>query len=384
MRITICCKRFGAAGGAEAFLSHFVRCLLSDGHRVRVLAAQVAEAVPGVECTALRLPPVPRAFQDWVLARASHRALAAQDADVTFSDQKCWGAQVVRPGGGVQREYVRQRMRAYPSTLRRAARRAVYALSIREWLRIKIDDRLWTPGPRLVIANSDMVGRDLVRHYPHLAGRVQVVYNGTDTDRFHPRLRQEHRARVRRGLRLPEGAFVALFVGTGWRRKGLFTLIEALGLLRGKLDGRHAFAVVVGRGNVRQALAAAGRHGVAESIRFTGPAEPDLYYGAADALVLPSFFDPCANVTVEALACGLPVVTSADNGASEMLEAGVNGVVVRDAADALGVAQAMRQFIDEDRRRRAGESARALALRYTLRGQYRRIMDAITSVAGVA
>jgi UDP-glucose:(heptosyl)LPS alpha-1,3-glucosyltransferase len=382
MRITVCCKRFGAAGGAETFLSHFVRCLVNDGHQVRVLAAQLTEAAPGVECTALRLPPVPKALQDWVLARASRKALAAQDADVTFSDQKCWGAQVVRPGGGVQREYVRQRMKAYPPGVRRGARRAAYALSVRERLRIRIDDRLWTPGPRLVIANSDMVRRDLVRYYPHLEGRVRVVYNGTDTDRFHPRLRQEYRAPVRRRLGVPEGAFVAVFVGTGWRRKGLSTLIEALGLLRAQLSGPRVFAVVVGSGNVRQALAAAARHGVAEFMRFTGPVEPDPYYGAADVLVLPTFFDPCANVTVEALACALPVVTSARNGASEMLQPGVNGAVVADAADALGIAQAVRQFTDEDHRRRAGASARALALRYTLAGQHRRLMDAVASLAG--
>ena len=109
MRITICCKRFGPRGGAEAFLANFARRLIERGHSVRVLAHRADGGPEGVELVRLRLPPVPRALREWALARASAKALAGDDADVTFSDQRCWGAQVVRPGGGVQRVYVRQR-----------------------------------------------------------------------------------------------------------------------------------------------------------------------------------------------------------------------------------------------------------------------------------
>ncbi|NIO13356.1 MAG: glycosyltransferase, partial [Xanthomonadales bacterium] len=169
MRVTICCKRFGPSGGAERFLANFARCLLDDGHQVKVLAAELVGSVDDVEAEPLPLVRLPRTFRDLALARASRKALLRDDADVTFSDQKCWGAQVVRPGGGVQREYVRQRGKTFRSPLRRAVKQAVYALSIREKLRIFIDDCLYrAPGPRLVIANSGMVRRHLLEHYPHL------------------------------------------------------------------------------------------------------------------------------------------------------------------------------------------------------------------------
>ncbi len=380
MHITICCKQFVQRGGAETFLTNFARCLVDDGHRVRVIAPHVDAPLGDVEARRLRLPPVPRALRDLALAAASRRALAADDADVTFSDQKCWGADVVRPGGGVQREYVKQRAASYRTCLRRTTNRVLRALSIRERLRISIDDRLYAPpGPRLIIANSDMVRRELERHYPHVADRVRVVYNGADVQRFSPELKRTHRARVRAELGVPADALVGVFVGHDWRRKGLYTSIEALGLLT---DGaRPVHGIVVGRGNQRRAERAAARARCAERIRFVGPRSPEAFYGASDVLVLPSYYDPCANVTLEALACGLPAITSVHNGAFELLTPGVTGYCVDDASDAGQVAAYLERFRDPDRLAGASQAARELALRHPLKKMYRDIIGAIEELA---
>jgi len=380
MKVTICCKQFGPGGGAEKFLADFARCLVEDGHSVRALAATITGHVEGVETVPLHLAPRPKAFRDLMLARAARDALARERADVTFSDQKCWGADVVRPGGGVQREYVKQRIKTFRPAAYRLLKRLQYALSIREKLRIYIDDRLFAePGPRLVIANSDMVRRNLAKHYPHLRDRIRVVYNGADPDRFHPGLRNAHRQHVRDELDIPRDALAGVFVGTGWRRKGLYTFLRALGILSGR--GVRAYAIVVGRGSERKAGAFAAACGVAEQVRFVGRTDPGPCYGAADMLVLPSFFDPCANVTVEALACGLPVVTSCHNGAYELITPGREGFWVEDAADADGVADAIGKLADPELRRSASRAARALALRHTLDRQYREIKQAILEVA---
>ncbi|MFO7956279.1 MAG: glycosyltransferase family 4 protein [Candidatus Brocadiia bacterium] len=380
MKITICCKQFGPGGGAEKFLANFARCLVEDGHSVRALAATITGEVQGIETAPLHLPPVPKALRDLMLARAARDALDREQADVTFSDQKCWGADVVRPGGGVQREYVKQRIKTFRPAPYRLLKRLQYALSIREKLRIYIDDRLYAePGPRLVIANSDMVRRNLEKHYPHLRERITVVYNGADPERFHPGLREEHRKPVRDELDIPPDALVGVFVGTGWRRKGLHTFIRALGVLSG--CGVIVYAMVVGRGSERKAGAYAAAQGVADQIRFVGRTSPEPYYGAADMLVLPTFFDPCANVTVEALACGLPVVTSCYNGAYELITPGREGFWVEDAADAEGVAEAIGKLRDTELRRSASRAARALALQHTLERQYREIKEAIVRLA---
>jgi UDP-glucose:(heptosyl)LPS alpha-1,3-glucosyltransferase len=382
MKVTICCKRFAEAGGAETFLVNFVRRLLADGHRVRVLTPHPGAGAEGADVVRLRIPPSPRALADLLLARAARSALASEDADVTFSDQKCWGAHVVRPGGGVQREYVEQREKSYRGPLRMAVNRIGRSLSPRERLRIYVDEKLYEPpGPRCVIANSDMVRRELLRHFPHLSDRIRVVYNGADTGRFTPDLRKAHRRAVRRELGIPDDALVGAFVGHDWRRKGLFTLIEAVGVLARRSAAKPVYAIVVGKGTQPEAEAFAKRNHAAGRVLFVGAAPPDRYYGASDLLVLPSYYDPCANVTMEALACGLPVVTSVFNGAFELLTPGVNGFYVSDASDSAQLAGFIEHFADDAALAVGAKAARALALEHPLDRMYAGIISAIAPVA---
>jgi len=383
MRITIACKQFAPKGGAEGFLASLARRLVSDGWQVRVLTPAAEPAVDGVEMVPLRIPRVPRAFRDLALARAAREALAREDADVTFSDQKCWGADVMRPGGGVQREYVRQRQKSYRGLPARTLNRVARALSVRERLRIHIDDRLYAPpGPKCVIVNSDMVRREISRYYPHMADRVRVVYNGADCERLRPELRAEHRARVRSEAGISRDALVGVFVGHDWRRKGLYTLIEAVGILARKGVSTPVHALVVGRGREAAARAFAGRCGAGGAVHFVGAVRPDPYYAAADVLVLPSYYDPCANVTMEGLACGLPALTSLYNGAYELLTPGESGLYLQDASDSAQLAGFLEHYMDSDVLAEGSQAARALALEYPQQGQLGKIVEALADVAG--
>lgn len=383
MRITICCKQFGRSGGAETFLRNFASCLLEDGHEVRVVAAQGEAEMPGVRFDTLSVPRRPRSLRDLALARAAQKALAAETwADVTFSDQKCLGADVVRPGGGVQRAYLPQRERSYPTPLRRLANRLWRRLSIRDTLRVRIDDELYAPpGPLRIVANSDMVRRNLVRFYPHLEDRIRVVYNGADPRRFHPGLRAEHRQRVRTELDIPDDALVGAFVAHDWRRKGLFPFIEALGILARKGSARPVMGIVVGRGNTRHAMAFARRCEALDRLRFVGSAAPDAYYGASDLLVLPTYFDPCANVTIEGMACGLPAITSIFNGAHGLITPQRTGFYMSDAADAAQLAGFLEYYLGRERLSEAGQAAAAKAADHTMHDMFRDIMGVVLEAA---
>ena len=94
--------------------------------------------------------------------------------------------------------------------------------------------------------------------------------------------------------------------------------------------------------------------------------DPVHYYAAADALVLPSFYDPFGLVVLEAAACGLPVVASRATGASELLSEGVDGYVLDDPADDATCAERLERLLDPARRRAMGEAARRLSLHHTL------------------
>jgi len=90
------------------------------------------------------------------------------------------------------------------------------------------------------------------------------------------------------------------------------------------------------------------------------------YYAAADAFVLPTFYDPCSLSVSEAAACGLPSVTSRFNGAAELLSEGVEGFVLADPADDSELCNRLGSLMDPALRLRMGAAARRLALRYTL------------------
>ncbi len=220
-----------------------------------------------------------------------------------------------------------------------------------------------------------MVRDQIVRHYPHLADRIRVVHNAVDAERFHPGLKAEHCERVRAELGLPADALVGVFVGTGWQRKGLYTFIEALG------TARSTYGIVVGKGPRRAAEAFARRCGSAERVRFVGEARPEPYYGAADFVALPSYFDTFGLVILEGLACGLPVLTTAHAGGHEVITPGRDGFVIEDSSDSAAMAEQIARLEDRQFLKAASEAARTTALQHTLERQYREIMEAIEPIA---
>ncbi|MFA5029033.1 MAG: glycosyltransferase family 4 protein [Candidatus Methylomirabilota bacterium] len=154
-----------------------------------------------------------------------------------------------------------------------------------------------------------------------------------------------------------------LFVGSGFARKGLGSLLRVSSRLK-RERGRTILAVV-GAGATESWRRQAERLGVADLARFVGAVpDPETYYRAADIFALPTHFDPFANATLEAMASGLPVVTTRLNGVSEILQPGVDGFVVDGPEDLEGLADALRALADPDRRRAVGAAARRTALRY--------------------
>jgi UDP-glucose:(heptosyl)LPS alpha-1,3-glucosyltransferase len=175
-----------------------------------------------------------------------------------------------------------------------------------------------------VVAISRLGKEEIERRYRTDPSRVTLIYNGVDLERFHPDNRDRHRRRTRAELGIAQEAWTVLFVGSGFERKGLGPLIEAFA--RGGDTARRL--VVTGKGDVAPYQALAARLGVAERVVWTGPQEQvERLYAAADAVALPARYEPFGNVHLEALASGLPVLSSARAGGAEVVRPGVNGWV---------------------------------------------------------
>jgi glycosyltransferase involved in cell wall biosynthesis len=209
-----------------------------------------------------------------------------------------------------------------------------------------------------VIAPSARVCNDLTTHFG-LNGRVRVVPHGTDPEAFHPRNRAVWRDAIRAGLGLDTSDVVALYVGD--LQKAMPAAVRALALVP------DVSLVAVSRTDPVAYRAQAAVSGVANRIYFVPPTTSIArYYAAADLFLFPSYYDTFGLVVTEAMASGLPVVTSRWAGAADFVEHGVSGWLTGDPWDPAAIAAGLRILAtDPDRRARMGTAARAAVERHT-------------------
>ena len=182
------------------------------------------------------------------------------------------------------------------------------------------------PALRAVIAVSRRTAAEVEHHYGPLRAPVSVIPNAVDHGAFHPEARAREAA----------ASAVVLFVGA-YERKGLETAIEALALMRTPARLR-----AVGAGPHARFERLAERLGVADRVALEPPrADIAAVFRAADAFVFPTRYDPFGIVIAEALASGVPVVTSAAAGAADLIAPGEHGYVIPDPHDAGAFAAAL-------------------------------------------
>ena len=362
-------------GGRERFSVNFARALCADGHETHIFAQRM-EDLPE-EAVAHPIPCFsgPGWWRFLGFQRTVRRALfACGPFDVVYGLTRFFPLDIFRLGDGVHRLALE---RHYPAWWRRFPALLANPFHL---INLALERRLFAEdGCRFVVANSAMIRDYVVQRMGVRPERTAVVYNGVDHTCFGPEKAMPLREETRGSLGLRDGDIALLCVANDWRRKGVDTLMETLPSLP-----EMVHAVVVGRGNPARFMKRAGELGVAERLHFLPPAREVLrYYAAADVLVLPTSYDPFANVCLEAMACALPVITSSSNGAAELLRDGVNGWVQRRADDAEELAGILRAFLalSREERARMGVCAYETSLNYTLERNLREMLELMRTVA---
>jgi len=214
-----------------------------------------------------------------------------------------------------------------------------------------------------IITLSEMVKRDVHRHFGIPLDRIVVIPSGVDAARFHPGLRPAHRARVRREMGLSEDDLSVLFVASGnFIKRGLLNLFSAVqhrSLPRLKI-------VIIGGDRLGPYRTRALEMGIVDRIIFLpfAPRIEELHAGA-DGLIFPSYYETFGIVPLEAMASGLPVVVTAQCGVSELITDGRDGLILKHSEDIEGMAGALAALEDPAVRERMGRAARATAERHT-------------------
>jgi UDP-glucose:(heptosyl)LPS alpha-1,3-glucosyltransferase len=327
VKIAIVRQRYNPYGGAERFVERALGALASEGAQV-TLITRSWDGAPREGFQQITCDPKysrllgGRAARDRSFAACAQAEMARGGFDITQSHERIPGCMIFRAGDGVHAAWLAHRARILSAPQKLAQAWSPY----HRYVLAAEREMFGHPALRAVICNSQMVADEIGRYYGVDRNKLPVIYNGVDTAVFHPALADEFREVTRAQAGIPATAPVLLFVGSGFERKGVPQLLRAFA----GMQNSATHLVIVGADRKLKAMQAlAVQLGIAGRTHFTGPLkEVRPWYGAADGFVLPTLYDPCPNAALEALACGLPIVTSTTCGAQEWVRAGENGWVV--------------------------------------------------------
>jgi UDP-glucose:(heptosyl)LPS alpha-1,3-glucosyltransferase len=358
MNIAFLHKRYDCAGGTEKDLHELVGQLLQFGHEVHLYCGQF-RVQPPAGAVAHRVPCLRTGAIARLLSFASSapKAAAVGKHDLVISFSKVFKQDIVRCGGGAHRQYMDLMNQAH-GPLENAVKWP------KDRAALFVEKRQFRDGNcRRVIAVSRLVKNELKQLYHVPEDKIDVIYDGVDIARFSPQNRELYRSPIRKEYGIADKDVLALFVGSGFLRKGLKFLLSAMACL--KAPGLKL--LVVGHDSELDRFKhQAAQMGIADSVTFSGmQKEVNRFYAAADFLVLPSIQEAFGNVALEALASGLPVIITRNAGASEILEGDLRDFILSRPEDIDALARMMHRLMDTRLRARLSSTARRVAEQYT-------------------
>ena len=373
-------------GGAEGYAKNLVLQLLNNGHEVHIYAGEI-ESENKLNYSTLyfhRVPlvKIPRALTDLSFAINSTIALKKNTFDIVIGIGGSWDVDVTCPHGGTNRGwFIQNILSVHSSAFIKTLSTLLRWVKLSNHLKFYIDRKIYrSKRLKRVIAVSQMVKKDLIHYHGLPEEMINVVYNGVDLNIFNPGNRNTFGREIRNQYGISDQSVIILFMANNFRLKGLHALIKAVPVIKAKFESDFKL-LIAGRGKKRTFLKLAKKIGCDNSLIFTGQVEKaEKYYAAADIFVHPTFYDPCSLVCLEALASGLPVITTVFNGAGEILRNGVEGYVLDDPRNTTDMAEKIGLFLKKSVREQAGENARKLAEKFPWERNYTEILDAIINL----
>jgi len=337
------------SGGAEKYLVTLSRELAKMGEEIHIFAHTFDQpSNPAIFFHPVSMFPVISPLKNLTFAFNLRAELRKSTFDIICSLSRGFYHDVFRITDGLHPYHMVQR---YPNRLYCLIKN----LSPRHQTLLYLEKKSFSsPQLRKIIANSQLTKAQAVEYYGIPAERVEVIYNGIDPAVFHSSVGKNFRTSMRKQFGIQPDTIVVLFVALDFERKGLEFLLEALALV----NHNTVMLFVAGKGDSGRYQRIAERLKLTDRVKFIGyhPRAEELY-GMGDMLVLPTLYDPFSNCCLEALACGIPVITTRQNGASELIEEGKNGFLVDTASDVKSIVEKVRLILPRQTREKMGKQA---------------------------
>jgi UDP-glucose:(heptosyl)LPS alpha-1,3-glucosyltransferase len=361
-------RGYSPTGGAERYLKRLARGVIEAGHKIQLIASNdwpedqwpfglirrlSAESVIGFADELEQIRP-------------------QLHCDALFSLERVWSCDIYRAGDGVHRAWL-ERRRKFEIPLKQFVRAA--NRKHRDLLQLEESLFAHRKAGRVIVA-SEMVRHEILDLYGYPADKIEITRNGVPIDKF--RFDPELRETAREHLKLKPDQIALLFAGSGWERKGLLFAIQAMALCK----NRKMRLLVAGRGNEGLYKTTRLRFWRKEPVQFLGEVADLVHvYAAADIFILPTIYDPFSNACLEALACGLPIITTRANGFSEIIEDTVHGSIVDHAGNLIGLRDAIRFWSDPSRRAAARSANIERASQFDISKNVQQTLEILTRVA---
>ena len=344
-------------GGAETAVVHTLNALRLNGAQVSIISRHWSEKDRDNQVITCNPFYIGRLWRELGFAKKAEEIVSTLQVDIVQSQIRMSGCDIYRAGGGVHREWLRQRNRiSGPFRRLLTILSAYHGYKLRSEKQIYSDERL-----KAVICNSHMVSQEIKMYYGVPLEKTHVIYNAVDLPKFDANANKERGRNLRDQLGIADDKTVFLFVGSGYERKGLATLLECMANMPG-----DCILVVVGKeSRTRKYYRRCRQLGLSEKVIFAGMQKDVVpYYAAADAFVLPTLYDAFANSVLEAMASSLPVITSLKCGAVDLIENERNGFVC-DSLDKELIIKYMHLLRNPATRKTVGDAGRRTVENFT-------------------
>lgn len=356
-------------GGVERYTANLARGLVQAGHEVHVFCHNLETTDEQIRFHMVPTIGFYTPFRVLSFAANSARMLQEEEFDIIHGLGRTYYQDIYRCGSGCHWKYLE---RTHDS-MKTLWGRIIQAINPRNRAIINLEKRTFSPGAYKKIICISRCVKDEIQKYYHVPDQdIEIIYNVVDSDTFTPENKVQYRKPLRKELSIDENDLVVLWVGTGFRRKGLKYAIEAIGLLPQHMPIKF---LIIGRDNTRPYRHQARKLHIQNRIMFLGARDNvERYYAASDIFLLPTLHEPFGTVCLEAAATGLPVIVSQGAGAAEVFTNAVDAFILDNPRDASLIAQKISFLADPVWRENMGKATRATAVKYSFKHNLEQVL----------
>jgi UDP-glucose:(heptosyl)LPS alpha-1,3-glucosyltransferase len=356
-------------GGAESYAVSLASTLAEHGWETHLFGQNWDGEPHTAVFHRIKIPKLLPSWAKMISFALKHKKMVkGQTFDVILGFGNTIYMNVYQSHGGVHRFSTARKLYTEKNIFFRSIKRLLIVFSLKDKVRNWIESAPFRLDPKpKIIAISLMIKKDFTSFYHINEKEIKVIYNGIDTTKYNIDLKERLRGSIRQQIRITDNDIAFLFISYDLKKKGIVPLIEAAAKLK-KLNFANFKVVVVGEGPSFLLLKRVKRLSLEDTVIFTGPTKtPEDYYANCDVLVLPTFYDACSLVVIEAMACGLPAITTIYNGAAGIITNEKDGYIISHPPRSAELVEAMKALMVRERLKNMSIEASITGKKYSVK-----------------